>query len=183
MKSAMVIRRAAMLFVFAVIPGLAIAGEESFEGLKITSDNSGHIASISISNPGTFLNIESEFLFSVSQNGTPTSGTITFRDKVQRPMTQGELTFYFQQYGCLSAVWDYCSQHGNTVSFVLANGKVTSEAYGKTSRIILNDGKQFVGRLGKLTDLAEGFSLTIDGASDGPVQFYNGVVKEIQQMK
>jgi hypothetical protein len=46
-----------------------------------------------------------------------------------------------------STLHGLCSLHGNTVSFVLANGK---EAYGKTSGIILNDGKQFVGRLGKV---------------------------------
>jgi hypothetical protein len=66
---------------------------------------------------------------------------------------------------------------------VIGTDKVPDEAYGKVSRLILNSGKQFVGRLAKLSDKPDGFSLTIDGASGGPIQFYNGVVKEIQQMK
>jgi hypothetical protein len=176
-------RIAAVLAVMAGVPLLAFAGEEMFEGLKINVDNSGRITSMAVSNPGTSLNIESEFLFSVSPEGNPTSGKITFRDNVQRPMKEGELTFYFQQYGAQTALWDYYSQHGKATSLVIGTDKVPDEAYGKVSRLILNSGKQFIGRLAKLSDKPDGFSLTIDGASGGPIQFYNGVVKEIQQMK
>jgi hypothetical protein len=173
---------AASLAFVACVPLLAFAGDEMFEGLKLAVDVSGHITSISVSNPGTSLNIESEFLISVSPDGNPTSGSITFKDKIQRPMKSGELTLYFERYG-QTAVWDYYSQHGKTVSFVLGTDKVPSEAYGKISRLILNDGSKHIGRLSKLTDKPDGFSLTMEGASGGPVEFYNGVVKEIQQMK
>lgn len=183
MKSRMFCGFVTTLAVVAGIPFVVFAGEEEFEGLKLTTDYSGHVASISISNPGTTLNIESEFLISVSPGGTPTSGTITFRDKVQRPMKDGELTFYFQQYGGQTAVWDYYSQHGKTTSFNLGTDKVPDDAYGKISRLILNNGKQFIGRLAKLTDKPDGFSLAVEGACCGPIQFFNGTVKEIQQMK
>lgn len=174
---------AAFLAILCGLPLSAFAGEETFEGLDLVTDNTGHVTSISVSNPGTTLNIEKEFVFSLSPDGSPTSGKITFRDNVQRTMKDGELKLYFEQFGGLTAVWDYYSQHGNAVSFNLGSQKVPSDAYGKVSRLILSDGKQLVGRLGKITDQAEGFTLTIEGASGGPIQFYNGVVKEIQQMK
>ena len=183
MKSRMFCVFATALTVVASIPFVAIAGEEMFEGLKLTTDNSGQIASISVGNPTTTLNIESEFLISVSPGGTPASGTITFRDKIQRSMKDGELMLYFQQYGGQTAVWDYYSQHGKTVSFILGTDRVPEDAYGKTSRLILNDGKQFIGRLAKLTGVGEGFSVSVEGACDGPIQFSNGTVKEIQQIK
>lgn len=183
MTSRTIVGIGAVLAILAGVPLIAFAGEEMFEGLKITVDNSGHITSMAVSNPGTSLNIESEFLFSLSPEGNPTSGKITFRDNVQRPMKEGELTFCFQQYGAQTAVWDYYSQHGKATSFVIGTDKVPDEAYGKISRLTLTSGKQFIGRLGKLSDKPDGFSLAIDGASGGPIQFYNGVVKEIQQMK
>lgn len=183
MKSRMFCVFAAVFAVVASIPFVAIAGEEMFEGFKLTTDNSGRIASISVGNPTTALNIESEFLISVSPGGTPTSGTITFRDKVQRDMKDGELALYLQQYGDQTAIWDYYSQHGKTVSYILGTDRVPEEAYGKTTRLVLNDGKQFIGRLAKLTGVGEGFSVSVEGACDGPIQFSNGTVKEIQQMR
>jgi hypothetical protein len=165
------------------MPFISFAGEEMFEGLKLTTDNNGRIASISVGNPTTTLNIESEFLISVAPMGSPTSGTITFRDKIQRPMTDGELALYFHEYGGQTAVWDYYSQHGKIASYVLGTDRVPEEAYGKTTRLILNSGKQFIGRLAKLTGVAEGFSISVEGACCGPIQFFNGTVKEIQQTR
>jgi hypothetical protein len=187
-KEALMKLRMFRRFVFSLalvggIPFVVFAGEEEFEGLKVTTDNNGHIASISISNPATTLGIEAEFLISVSPTGTPTNGTVIFTDKIQRPMKDGELTLYFEKYGGQTAVWDYCSQHGKTVSFVIGTDRVPDEAYGKTSRLILNDGKRFIGRLAKLSGVAEGFSVAVEGACCGPIQFSNGTVKEIQQMR
>jgi hypothetical protein len=183
MTSQLFCRIAASLGVVASVSFIAFAGEEMFEGLKITTDNSGNITSMAVSNPETYLKIEAEFLFSVSPTGTPTSGTITFKDKVQRPMKPGELTLYFEQYGCLTAVWDYYSQHGRTVSYPPQNDKLPPEAYGKMSRLICVDGTQFIGRIAPWARKPDGFLLTIEGASGGPLTFFNGKVKEIQQMK
>ncbi len=176
-------RIAAFLAVFVSVPFLALAGEEMFEGLKITTDNKGHIASISVSNPDSYLKTEAEFLFSVSPDGTPTSCTITFKDNVKRPMKHGEVELHFKQCGGPNAVWDYYSQHGKTVSYPPENDKLPPEAYGKVSRIICVDGSRFIGRLAQWANKPEGFSLTMEGASGGPIPFFNGKVKEIQQMK
>ncbi len=94
-----------------------------------------------------------------------------------------ELALHFAQCGGLIAFWDYCSQHGKTESYVLANDKIPFDAFGKTSRVILNDGKQYVGKIAKLSGLGEGYSVAVDGACCGPLQFTNNTIKEIQVLK
>jgi hypothetical protein len=181
--SRMCYRIAAFLAILTSVPLLAFAGEEMFQGLKITTDTSGHITSISVSNPDSYLKTEAEFLFSVSPDGTPKSCTITFKDNIQRPMKHGEVELQFEQCGGPNAVWDYYSQHGKTVSYPPENDKLPPEAYGKVSRIICVDGSRFIGRLAQWANKPDGFSLTMEGASGGPIPFFNGKVKEIQQMK
>jgi len=176
-------RAAASLAVTAGVPLLAFAGEETFEGLKLTVDDGGRITSISARNPETYLKIEAEYAFSVSPAGTPTGGTVSFKDKVRRPMKPAEVTLLFTQCGCPTAVWDYYFQHGKTVSYPPENDKLPPGAYGKVSRLICVDGAQFIGLLAQWANKPDGFSLTIDGASGGPIVFFNGKVKEIQQMK
>ncbi len=176
--------RAAVSLAFAAgVPLLAFAGEETFEGLKLTIDDGGRITSIAARNPETYLKIEAEYAFSVSPAGTPTGGTVSFKDKIQRPMKPAEVTLLFAQCGGPAAVWDYYSQLGKTVSYPPENDKLPPEAYGKVSRLICIDGTQFIGRLAPWANKPDGFSLTIEGASGGPIVFFNGKVKEIQQMK
>jgi hypothetical protein len=174
-----------MFFVLAISSlgaSLAFAGEETYEGFKITTDN-GRITNMAISNPTTDLGIEAEFAFAVSADGTPSGCTITFKNNLQRQMKPGELALHFAECGGTIAVWDYYGQHGKTVSYSLANDKVPADAFGKAARVLLNDGKQYFGKLAKLTGLGEGYSLTVEGAGFGPLQFTNNTIKEIQVMK
>ncbi|HMD68107.1 MAG TPA: hypothetical protein VKF42_04445 [Chitinivibrionales bacterium] len=166
-----------------VLPAASFAGEETFEGLKLVTDNGGRITAMSVSNPESYLGIEAEYAYSVNADGTPTSGTVTFKNNVQRQMKPGELTLHFEQSGGQVAVWDYYGKHGKTTSYTLASDKLPSDVFGKTARLILNDGKQYVGKLAKLAGMGEGYSLTVEGACCGPLQFTNNTVKEIQVMK
>jgi hypothetical protein len=174
---------AQVMSILAFGPALVFAGEEMFEGLKVTTDSSGIITSIAQSTPATYLNTEAEFAFVLSPAGIPASGTVTYKNNLQRSMKRDEVTLHFRQIGGPNAVWDYYAQHGKTVSYPPDNGKLPPEAYGKVSRIICVDGSQYIGKLSSWANKPEGFSLTIDGASGGPVVFFNGKVKEIQQIK
>jgi hypothetical protein len=172
-----------LLCALAALPAASFAGEETFEGLKITTDNGGRITGMVESNPSTYLGIEAEYAYSVSAEGTPSAGNITFKNGLQRQMKPGELALHFEQSGGFIALWDYYGKHGKATSYVLASDKVPSDAYGRTVRVILNDGKQYFGKLAKLAGMGEGYSLTIDGACCGPIQMTNNTVKEIQVMK
>jgi len=88
-----------------------------FEGLKVTTDSSGIITSIAQSTPATYLNTEAEFAFVLSPAGIPASGTVTYKNNLQRSMKRDEVTLHFRQIGGPNAVWDYYAQHGKTVSY------------------------------------------------------------------
>ena len=164
-------------------PVIVRAGEETYAGAKITTDNSGRITSLAYGSPETYLGIEAGFLFSVTPDGRPTNGTITFKNGFQRQMNTGEMTLHFAQCGGPNTVWDYYKEHGKTVSYFPGTDKISSEIFGKTSRLISNTGNKYIGKLVQLPDKSEGFSLVIEGASGGPLVFTNNTVKEIQQMK
>jgi hypothetical protein len=172
-----------MLLLTIAAPVVVSAGEETFEGCKITTDNSGRITSMAYGNPETFLGIEAGFLFTVAPDGRPTNGTITFKNGFQRQMNTGEMALHFAQCGGPNTVWDYYKAHGKTVSYFPGTDKVPFEIFGKMSRLITNAGTQYIGKLVQLPDKADGFSLMIEGASGGPLVFTNNTVKEIQQMK
>ena len=172
-----------LLCALLALPTVSFAGDETFEGLKIITDNGGRITGITESNPSTYLGIETEYAFSVSAEGTPSACNITFKNGLQRQMKPGELSLHFEQSGGIIAFWDYYGKHGKTTSYVLANDKLPADAYGKSVRVILNDGKQYFGKLAKLAGMGEGYSLAIDGACCGPLQLTNNTVKEIQVMK
>jgi len=177
------IRRTFLALVISSLgASLVFAGQETYEGFKITTDN-GRITNMVFSNPTTDLGIEAEFAFTVLADGTPSGCTITFKNNLQRQMKPGELALHFAGCGGPIALWDYYGQHGKTVSYSLANDKVPADAYGKTVRVLLNDGKQFFGKLAKLAGLGDGYSLTVEGAGFGPLQFTNNTIKEIQVMK
>lgn len=171
-----------LIFVSAYHSSLS-ADEQQFQGSKIVTNNKGTITSMLYTNLTTYLNIEKEFLFTINTDGTPAHCTITFSNNVQRDMKPGELALHFAQCGGPNTVWDFYKEHGKVVSYSLENNNVPYSAFGKVSRLILRDGREFIGRIGKLADKPDGISLTIEGAGGGPISFFNNTVAAVEQMK
>jgi hypothetical protein len=161
----------------------AAAGDEHYQGWQLTVDGSGNITAMTFNNPVTSLGIEATFSFTIDNNGIPSSGTIKMKNGLDRPMKPKEMDVDFAECGGPKSIWDYYKDHGKTVSFFPQTDKVPFNGFGKISRLILNNGQEFIGRLSKLSDKIYGYSLAVEGACCGPLQFYNNVVKEIQQMK
>lgn len=172
-----------VVLVFMSATGLSASADEvNYQGAKLVTNNNGTITSMVYAGPATYLNIEKEFLFTLNADGTPANCTITFNNGVQREMKPGEMTLHFAQCGGPKAVWDYYKEHGTVVSYNPGNGdKVPSGAFGKVSRLIVSNGREFIGRLSKLADKSDGFSLVVDNTA--PIQFYDNTVKEVQQLK
>jgi len=159
------------------------AGDQQYQGCVLTTDNKGIITSMVYTNLTTYLNIEKEFLFTLNVDGTPAKCTITFNNGVQREMKPGEMGLHFEQCGGPNTIWDFYKEHGKVVSYSLDNDKLQYSAFGKISRVILHDGRQYIGRIAKLADKSDGLSLTMDGASGGPLSFSNNTVATVEQMK
>jgi hypothetical protein len=177
----------------AVVAGLLILGsanrslisadEQQYQGCKIVTNDKGIITSMFYTNLTTYLNIEKEFLFTINNDGMPANCEITFNNGVKRDMKPGEIVLHFAQCGGPNTVWDYYKEHGKVVSYSLDNNSLPYSAFGKVSRLVLRDGREFIGRIGKLADVPDGISLTIDGANGGPISFFNRTVAAVEQMK
>jgi hypothetical protein len=172
-----------ILFFISSYQTSSSAGEQQYQGCGLVTDNKGNITSMVYTNLTTYLNIEKEFLFTMNPDGTPANCTVTFNNGVQRDMKPGEVALHFAQCGGPNTVWDYSKEHGKVVSYSLDNDKLPFSAFGKISRVVLRDGKQYIGRIGKLADKPDGLSLVVDGAAGGPISFYNNTVKDVEQMK
>jgi hypothetical protein len=183
MKFSSITVMAGILFFVSVYQASSSAGEQQYQGCKLITDNKGAITSMLYTNLTTYLNIEKEYLFTMNADGTPANCSITFNNGVQRDMKPGEMALHFAQCGGPNTLWDYYKEHGKVVSYSLDNDKLPFSAFGKISRLKLHDGKEYIGRIGKLSDKPDGLSLVIDGASGGPMSFYNNTVKEVEQMK
>jgi hypothetical protein len=158
------------------------AGQEQYEGWLLATDGGKNITAMTFDSPVTPLGIEASFSFVIGNAGGPTSGTIRMRNGVERGMKEKEMDLDFAECGGPKAVWDYCKDHGKTVSYFPLNEK-TFSSYGKVSRLITVGGQEFIGRLARPSDKPDGFSLVVEDNGGTPLQFYNGTVKEIQQMK
>lgn len=158
------------------------ADEKQYQGCKLITDNKGIITSMLYTNLTTYLNIEKEFLFTMNPDGTPAKCTITFNNGIQRDMNRGELELKFAECGGPNTVWDYYKDQGKVVSYNL-DEKLPNSAFGKTSRLTLRSGWKYIGHLAKLADKPDGMSLSIDGASGGPIPFYENTVATVEQMK
>jgi hypothetical protein len=173
-----------LFLAFLSTAGLSTQAEElNYQGAKLVINNKGTISSMVYANLTTYLNIEKEFLFTINADGTPANCAITFNNGVKRNMKPGEMALHFAQCGGPNTVWDYNKEHGMVVSYSLDNNSLPYSAFGKVSRLVLRDGREFIGRIGKLADKPDGISLTIDGANGGPISFFNNTVATVEQMK
>jgi hypothetical protein len=172
-----------LMFVCFQTASLSAGEQQQYQGCVVTTDGKGSLTSMDFTNLTTYLNIEKEFLFTLNSNGTPAKCTITFNNGIQRDMKQGEMDLHFAQCGGPNIVWDYYKEHGRVVSYSLDKDQIPFSAYGKVSRLILRNGSEYIGRIGKMADKPDGISLTIEGAGGGPLSFFNNTVASIEQMK
>jgi len=180
----MIMRHVAAIAVLAIVsvPVVSRAADTNYEGFKIYADNNGTIQSMICTDPPSYLGIEKEYAFTIGADGSAASCNIKFKNGVERAMKPGETALHFAQCGGPKAIWDWAKEHGKSISYVLATDKIPDDAYNKIARLLLSDGKMYIGHLGK-SDKPDMLSLTIEGASGGPLLFGFNVIKEIQMMK
>jgi hypothetical protein len=173
---------AGVLIFVSLFYGSSVASEQEYQGCKLTVDR-GSITSMVYSNLATDLKIEKEFLFTMNADGTPAKGVVTFNNGLQRDMKPGEMTLHFEECGGPNTVWDFYKEKGKVATISLDSEKLPYSAFGKASRLTLRSGWKYVGRLAKLADQPDGMSLAVEGASGGPLPFYNNTVATVEQMK
>lgn len=147
---------------------------------SISTDNKGNFTSMTVSNPRTPLSIEKTYNFEVDNQGTPVKGTVTFVNGFERELkTPEELSLMWAQFGGPRTFWDFIAKQKKTVSYTSIND-LSSSVFGKQSRVFLQDGKDFIGKL-KPSSKPESFLLEVGATS--PLQIDKIVLREIQQIK
>jgi hypothetical protein len=155
-------------------------GQQIVDNWKITPNPDGKSATMAFENPSTYLKIESGLEVAVDASGTPTSGTIQFKNGFKRAMTPGETVFYFSEFNGDNAYWDFRKSQGGIVIYTVGPDPIPQNFVGQMVRAISKDGKFYIGVLSLLPSSPDWFSLNIKNSL---MLFYKNAVKEVQQLK
>lgn len=144
-------------------------------------DNNGVLTSMIVASPQTYMNIEKEIDFDVDNQGNPVKGTVIFFDGIKRQLNvPEELNLMWQQFGGPQEYWDNAKKQGKIAVYTAMN-ELPNGIFGRQVRLYLNDGKDFIGKLSKQTNLSESLLLNTGGSQ--PLQIDKTIIREIQQMK
>ncbi len=158
----------------------AAFGNESVDNWTIAPAGDGKAVTMTYANPATYLKTESDIELSVDASGAATSGAIHFKDGVQRPMTPGEMSFYYVEYSGNNAYWDYRQKQGGVESYDFAANAIPQNFVGQQVRAFSKAGKNYIGVLSLLPSSPDWFTLNIRGSS---MMFYKNAVQRVQMLK
>jgi hypothetical protein len=113
----------------------------------------------------------------------PQGGSVKFFGGVERELTAGEATYYFDALGGLHAFWSQLESQGKLVSIDVKAGPIPAQYFGKMTRVVTATDKELIGKLERLSDDPNGFSLVIDGACCWAIRFERSAVSLLQQIK
>jgi hypothetical protein len=170
-----------MLTVFGAA-GL-ICAQQLVDGWSLTLDNSRNVSMMSVTNPKTYLNIEDEININLNNQGIPISGTVNFKDGVNRDLKQGEVSYYWEVFNGQHALWDYLATLGKLVTINPQTESIPTYFLGKMTKVVTKTNVELFGKLGISPEASDSYILQIDGASGGPVHFEKYAVTIIQQVK
>jgi hypothetical protein len=166
---------AACMFLFQFM----YAGQSSVTW-NILTDVQGKITKMSIVNPPTPLAIEREITIDVDRDGNPVRGDVKFIDAAIRELKPREVLYYWEELKGAHALWDYLASQGRVAIFAPKTAPLPLEAFGRQSRILTDDNREFIGKLNTMPSNPDWFILDVGGS---PLNIYKMVIRELQQMK
>jgi hypothetical protein len=172
---------AAILLTTTLFAGAALA-DQSANGWNLVTGG-GAVTAMSYSNPKTYLNNQEVINLQLNAQGVPQRGIVKFHGGVERDLTSGEVTYYWDDLAGAHALWSYLESQGKLASVDVQSGPIQGRYYGKLTRVTTKTDKELFGKLERLSDNPDGFSLVVDGACCGALRFERGAVTQLQQMK
>lgn len=148
-------------------------------GWTITTDNSGNVQTMSFDNPKTELNTEAHIELTIDYQGVPVKGTVKFRDGVVRDINlPAEAMTYWDNLLGPSTFWDYMLSQKKITSIDPQKGVLPPTCFGRMSRVISKEGKEYIGKLTDMPANPDWFHVVIEGST---VTMYRLAIREIQQ--
>ena len=170
------------------IAGLLLIGVSGFAdqvivaGWKIGAGDNGKTLVMTYDDPATYLNIEQQLRFEINNQFAIQSGTVKFRNGVERALGEKEAQSYFNGLKGEHTLWEYYLSRGNVALFTPAAG-IPNSCFGKRARVFTNNDAELFGNLLKSSDASELFLLEREGACCGPIHFSVSGVREVQEIK
>ncbi len=171
------------LLIAALIAALpASSAGETGKGWNILSDEQGKVTSMSMSVFGThaYFDIQKEIILQIDMEGNPMGGEIKFVNGQGRPLQQREAFSYWDEYDGAQALWKYLRSKDRVVSIDPQKSEIPAAAFGRTSRIVTGNGKEYFGKINPIPSNPAWFTLEFAGWS---LYVYKLNVQAIQQMK
>jgi hypothetical protein len=172
-------KKAAVSYALAAVvfvrPALAT---QTIDGWNINTDEKGQISTMSVSTPSTPLGIEQDITLQLSSNLSPSTGTVKFRNGVQRDLKTGEVKYYWTLLAGQHAEWDFLASQGKVSSF--DTNAIPSLSSGVPARVMTQNGKELIGLLVNVHREPTWFLINVDGTS---IYVFPPSVREIQQLK
>jgi hypothetical protein len=168
------------LFLTIVIAVPAVFAGQTIGNWALTTDASGGVTSMALTNPATYLNIEASVIITVDNQGTPVHGTVKFRDGIERELTSQEVVYYWDLNNGAHAIWEYFASVNRVDLFNPDGALLPASMYGKFSRITTKAGVEYFGKLVEFSTNPDWFVIQVGGAS---VTMYRHAIAAIQQLK
>ena len=149
---------------------------------NILSEIQGTVTSMSMSVFGrnAYFDIEKEIIFTIDKDGNPVRGEIKLVNGQERELQQQEAVSYWDEFDGAHALWDYLLSKDRIVSIDPKTAEIPNEAFGKQSRLITGNGKEYFGKINAIFSNPAWFTIEIPGWS---LYVYKQNVHAIQQMK
>jgi hypothetical protein len=150
---------------------------------NIAANSGGQVSTMTIDNPVTFLQIEKQLVLNVGRQDDITSGTVLFKNGVQRNMEKQEAATYFTTLGGQRALWNYWQSH-NLLRSLSTGQSIPNEWYGKKSRFITASGIEVYGTLSSTGNAEpDQAAIVAENASGGPIVFSMKVISQLQHLR
>jgi hypothetical protein len=164
----------------ACMASLAVFAGQPSGVWNVFIDMQGKITKMSVENPHTPLSIEREITVDIDKDGNPVRGDVKFIDAVIRELKPREVLYYWDDLKGAHALWEYLASQGKLTIYSPKTAPLPQEVFGRQSRILTDDNREFIGKLGALPGNPDWFILDVEGS---PLNVYKMVIRELQQMK
>ncbi|MGA2506036.1 MAG: hypothetical protein ABSF80_00985 [Chitinispirillaceae bacterium] len=158
-----------------------IVSAQEYNGWSFKSNNQGQVVAMTISNPVTYLGIESGVAVEIGADGTPQGGSVKFKDGVERDMSKFEASTYWDVLQGPHALWSYWEAQGKLMT-IKTNAAIPPEWIGAMTRMKALSGKEVIGTLVNVNSQQQ-YSIHVEGEAGGDIPFTMNAVGELQQLK
>ena len=163
------------------IAGFSVGtGAQEYNGWSIKSNNQGAVT-LTMSNPATYMSIESGLSVEIGANGIPQGGAVKFKDGVERDMSKQEASTYMDALMGNHALWSYWEAQGKLTT-IKTDAAIPATWIGAMTRMVPLAGKEVIGTLMNANSQQQ-YSIHVEGESGGDVPFTMNAVSVLQQLK